>query len=164
MTIHPGASHSPPHLTTLSRLEKRQRGFAHSSWMGTLYDNHHHFPLEDNTQGSLPEWIAQPLEHMVHILCGECGESGRMPFWNCSTDGQRLPVLSASFPLSISLSLCRKLLCSFFSLYFLLEPLITCMVSLSTCCFSVLGIESVKFTNGVCYVSIHTRKPLCFCQ
>lgn len=46
---------SPPRLTALSRLEERERGSAHSSWMGTLYDNHHHFPSEDNTQGSLPE-------------------------------------------------------------------------------------------------------------
>lgn len=31
-------------------------------------------------------WIAKPLEHMVQILCGKCGESGRMPLWNCSAD------------------------------------------------------------------------------
>lgn len=48
-------SPSPPRLTALSRPEERERGSAHSSWMGTLYDNNHHFPSEDNTQGSLPE-------------------------------------------------------------------------------------------------------------
>lgn len=42
-------------MLSAGRRTERERGSAHSSWMGTLYDNHHHFPSEDNTQGSLPE-------------------------------------------------------------------------------------------------------------
>lgn len=59
MAIHPGASQpsrpSSPRLTAVSRPEEREQDSANSSWMGTLYDNHQHFPSEDNTQGSLPE-------------------------------------------------------------------------------------------------------------
>lgn len=60
------------------------------------------FPQKIIHRGLCQNWFAQPLEHMVQILCGECGESGRMPLWRCSTDCQRLPALSASFLLFIS--------------------------------------------------------------
>lgn len=113
------------------------------------------FPQKIIHRGLCQNWIAQPLEHMVQILCGECGESGRMPVWSCSTDRQRLPALPLSFPLSISLSssLCLSLLCLLFSLDFPLVPLITCMVSLGTCWVPVLW----KFTNGA-QSGVHSYK------
>lgn len=55
------------------------------------------FPQKIIHRGLCQNWIAQPLKHMVQILCGECGESGRMPLWSCSTDGQRRPALPLSF-------------------------------------------------------------------
>ena len=71
MAIHPGASRasraspSPPLPLSPSSNYSEQPGgeregegeqsSVHSSWMGTLYDNHHHFPSEDNTQRPLPE-------------------------------------------------------------------------------------------------------------
>lgn len=52
MTIHPRA----PEPSAFPRLSNcTERCSAHSSWMGTLYDNHSHFLSEDNTQGSLPK-------------------------------------------------------------------------------------------------------------
>lgn len=66
IAVHLRASQPPrpnsPCLTTLSRPEEggRERASAHSPWMGTLYDNHQHFPSEYNTQESLPELDAQP--------------------------------------------------------------------------------------------------------
>lgn len=58
MAMHPGASRASPLPRNCSQQTGAERGggSADSSWMGTLYDNHHHFPSEDNTQGSLPEF------------------------------------------------------------------------------------------------------------
>lgn len=160
MAIHPGASrasHSPPRLTALSRREEREQPLhTHPGWEHFMIITII-FPQKIIHRGLCQNWIALPLEHMVQILCGECGESGRMPFWSCSTDRQRLPAFSLSFFLSISLSLCLNLLWPFFSLCFPLVPLITCVVSPATCCLSVLWIESVKFTNGV-WLRIHSYK------
>lgn len=114
------------------------------------------FPQKIIHRGLCQNWIAQPLKHMVQILCGECGESGRMPLWSCSTDGQRRPALPLSF------TFCLNLHCPFFSLYFPLVPLITCMVSLDTCCVSVLRVETQSSQMEYGYVLIHTRKPHCF--
>lgn len=166
MAIHPGASrpsYSPPRLTALSRPEERESEALHThpGWEHFMIITII-FPQKIIHRGLCQNWIAQPLEHMVQILCGECGESGRMPLWSCSTDCQRLPALSVSFPLSIflSASLCLNLQCLLFYLYFPLVPLITCTDSLGTCWVSVLSIESVKFTDGTDdYVFIHTRKP-----
>lgn len=53
------------YLSGLNKPEERVRGSEHSSWMGTLHDNNHNFPLEDNTLGSLPE-----LDCRVPGTCG----------------------------------------------------------------------------------------------
>lgn len=150
----------PPQLTALS--EERERGstalHTHLGWEHFMIITII-FPQKIIHRGLCQNWIAQPLEHMVQILCGECGESGRMPLWSCSTYGKRLPALSRSFPLSISLSysLCLNLLCLLVSLYFPLLPLITCMVPLGTCWVSFLWLESVNFTNGW-WLRIHIKQ------
>lgn len=163
MAIHPGASQpsrSPPHLTALSRPEERERGSAHSSWMGTLYDNHHHFPSEDNRQGSLPE-----------LDCTATRAYGAnfvlRVWWEWSHEAAEQT--ARGFPLSLSvfssinffISLSASIFCTFFYLYFSLVPLITCMVSLGTCCVSVLRIESVKLES---WLRIHSYyiQPHCY--
>lgn len=106
------------------------------------------FPQKIIHRGLCQNWIAQPLKHMVQILCGECGESGRMPLWSCSTDGQRHPVLILSFS-------------SLFSFHFLPQSSLPFLFSVfSTCatnhlygiawhllCFSLTS-RTRKFTNG----------------
>lgn len=119
------------------------------------------FPQKIIHRGLCQNWIAQSLEHMVQILCEECGESGRMPLWRSSADCQRLPDPSKCLVLSAFTSLCLGLLFSLCSLNFPFMPLITRKASFSTCCVSALWTESGEFTNGAGrgYMCILTWKP-----
>lgn len=107
MAMHPGASRaSPSHVTALSRLGRREAGalLTHPGWEHFMIITII-FPQKIIHRGLCQNFIAQPLKHMVQILCGECGESGRMSLWSCSTDRQRLPALFVFvLPLYLSLS------------------------------------------------------------
>lgn len=62
----------PPPPEQRSRGGGGERGAAASSWMGTLYDNRHHFPSEDNTLGL---FARAGLQSNWSIWCKFCVES-----------------------------------------------------------------------------------------
>lgn len=112
MAVHPGASRlptPPPNcLSALSRREQRARASAAlASWMGTLYDNHHHFPSEDNTQGV---FARIGLHSHRSIWCKFCAvRTGRMPLLKPFS---RRPEASCCLSVKCSLSLPPSLLCT----------------------------------------------------
>lgn len=120
MAIHPGASgasHSPPCLTALSRQEEREEPLrTHPGWEHFMIITII-FPQKIIHRGLCQNWIALPLEHMVQILCGECGESGCMHFWSCSTGRQRLPAFSPSLPVHFFISLPQSSLAFLYSVF-----------------------------------------------
>lgn len=154
MAIHPGASRaspSPPPLTAPSgpvereRERKGEQSSAHSSWMGTLYDNHHHLPSEDNTQRSLPELDCTATRaYGANFVWRVWWEWSHAPSEAARQAAKGLPALTQLLYLSASNCL--------FSVCFPLVPLITCTVSLSTCCVSVPWTEAVHKWSMVTYL------------
>lgn len=152
MAIHPGASppSCSPHSSNCSQqaaAERAQALHTHPGWEHFMIITVI-FPQKIIHRGLCQNWIAQSLEHMVQILCEECGESGRMPLWRSSADCQRLPDPSKCLVLSAFTSLCLGLLFSLCSLNFPFMPLITRKASFSTCCVSALWTVSKEFTKG----------------
>ena len=119
MAIHPGASRALPFSPSSNCSQQaggeREHSSAHSSWMGTLYDNHHHFPSEDNTQRSLPE-----------LDCTATRAYGANFVWRVWWERPHAPLKLLNRPPEASrslclfplcLSLCFNLLCHLFSLF-----------------------------------------------